>query len=106
MLRGVIILSAVLAFPFSASAGQLIIELDEHSRFLRCIDVELGSMQLASCEVIVPGATTDFLSVYNCIALNAEGEPIAQSRFKYNGGVAEFIDLPADQVSDVQCLPV
>ena len=88
--------TALMIILFSAPpaiAGTLSIEVDDSALFIRCVDM-FGSAQ---CDMVLE----DGNKYYDCIAINAEGKPIATGIG--NGGNVTFPALDAAVVTDVKC---
>lgn len=88
-----IILASTFVFSVPASAVAFSIEFDDSALFIRCIDM-YGSAQ---CDMVFE----DSSKYYNCIAINAEGKPIATGIG--NGGSVTFPALETAVVADVKC---
>lgn len=85
--------ASIFVFASSVSAGTLSIEVDDSALFIRCVDM-FGSAQ---CDMVFE----DSSKYYNCIAINAEGKPIATGIG--NGGSVTFPALETAVVADVKC---
>lgn len=85
--------ASIFVFASSVSAGTLSIEVDDSALFIRCVDM-FGSAQ---CDMVFE----DNAKYYDCIAITAEGKPIATGIG--NGGNVTFPALDAAAVTDVKC---
>ena len=90
----------LIAFPFlfcahGAAAQERTLTLDGDTRFLRCTDLS-GT---ASCELLYSDDADD---MYQCIAFDPDGEPIAATAV-FSGMPVMFRDLSATDIADVAC---